>query len=83
MSGILKSMKFSANVPDDVIFFMDEQVREGHFPSRSAALTEAMALWRQHRLHSSYAQAFSELDEVGGAAWDSTVADGLEPQKKP
>jgi Arc/MetJ-type ribon-helix-helix transcriptional regulator len=76
-------MKFSANVPDDVISYMDEQVSEGHFPSRSAALTEAMTLWRLHRLHSSYTEAFSSLDHADESAWDSAVADGLQPQQKP
>jgi Arc/MetJ-type ribon-helix-helix transcriptional regulator len=83
MSGIIKSMKFSANVPDDVIAYMDKQVSEGHFPSRSAALTEAMTLWRLHRLHASYAEAFSDRDDDEDALWDSAVADGLTPENTP
>jgi len=71
--SIIKSMKFSANVPDDVLGFLDAQVDEGHYASRSAALTEAIALWRTHKLGSAYAEAFQEMD----TDWDVTLRDGV------
>lgn len=73
MKSILESMKFSANVPEDVLAFLDQQVEQGHFASRSAALTEAITLWRVHRLAPMYAEAFSDVT----SEWDATVADGL------
>lgn len=73
MQSIIKSMKFSANVPDDVLGFLDQQVGAGYYASRSAALTEAITMWRVHRLAPMYAEAFGEHD----TAWDATVADGL------
>lgn len=76
MASMIKSMKFSANVPDDVMAFMDEEVKQGHYPSRSAALTEAMSLWRTHKLGRSYAESFQAVD----SAWDEAVADGLDVQ---
>lgn len=72
--GIIKSMKFSANVPDDVLGFVDQQVVAGHYASRSAALTEAVTMWRVHRLAPMYTEAFGDDD----TAWDTTVADGLD-----
>jgi Arc/MetJ-type ribon-helix-helix transcriptional regulator len=47
-------VKPSANVPNDVMGFVDQQVTDGHYPFRSAAVTEAIVLWRVHRLTSSY-----------------------------
>jgi Arc/MetJ-type ribon-helix-helix transcriptional regulator len=69
-------MKFSANIPDDVIGFLDQQVEDGHYRSRSAAITEAITMWRVQRLADSYAEAFGSSDP----AWDQSVADGLAGQ---
>ncbi len=41
MASILRSMKFSANIPDQLLLFLDGLVQEGHYKSRSQALTEA------------------------------------------
>lgn len=67
------SMKFSANVPEDVLTYLDEQVSAGFFPSRSAALTDAIRKWRDVRLEEEYAVAFTELDSL----WDEALSDGL------
>jgi Arc/MetJ-type ribon-helix-helix transcriptional regulator len=66
-------MKFSANIPDDLLVFLDDQVSEGRYRSRSAALTEALRLWRQHTLTTAYADAFQTAD----TAWDVTLEDGV------
>jgi Arc/MetJ-type ribon-helix-helix transcriptional regulator len=79
MHGIMKSMKFSANVPDDVLGFLDQQVGAGHYASRSAALTEAITMWREHRLAPMYTEEFGHED----TAWDATAADGLEGSATP
>gem|GEM_PF-777957 len=72
--SILKSMKFSANVPDDVLAFVDGEVTAGRFPSRSAAITQALVDWRVTRMESSYAEAFSSTDDD----LDVLISDGLE-----
>lgn len=79
MTGILKSMKFSANIPDDLLEFLDTQVTHGHFKSRSQALTEALHSWRTERLADDYRIAFVEED----ITWDIAVADGLHDAETP
>jgi Arc/MetJ-type ribon-helix-helix transcriptional regulator len=69
-------MKFSANIPDDYLEFLDQQVDDGHYRSRSAALTDAIAVWRTFRLTSSYTEAFAAADPI----WDLAVADGLDDE---
>lgn len=73
MQSIMKGMKFSANIPDDLLVFLDDQVREGRYRSRSAAVTEALRIWRQQTLTTSYADAFQSAD----LAWEVTLEDGL------
>ncbi len=73
MQSIIKSMKFSANIPDDLLVFLDDQVSEGRYRSRSAAVTEALRIWRQHTLTTAYADAFQSADPI----WDETLEDGL------
>jgi Arc/MetJ-type ribon-helix-helix transcriptional regulator len=77
MVSIIKSMKFSANVPDDVLRFLDQQVSEGLYRSRSAALTDAIITWRSHRLADSYSAAFAETPDDVASEWDQTITDGL------
>ena len=72
MNSILEGMKFSANVPDDVLAFLDAEVASGHYRSRSAALTAAIVHWRESRLEDAYRQAFSDVDSV----WEEAIADG-------
>ena len=73
MASILQSMKFSANIPDELLLFLDGLVKEGHYKSRSQALTEALHSWRNHKLEADYAKAFEEP----GFEWDVTLTDGF------
>jgi Arc/MetJ-type ribon-helix-helix transcriptional regulator len=73
VQSILESMKFSANIPDDLLVFLDEQVTNGHYKSRSQALTEALQSWRTQKYAGDYAKAFAEYDD----SWDVASADGL------
>ena len=73
MLSIMESMKFSANIPDDLLTFLDQQVSDGRYRSRSAALTEALQAWRVDTLKADYARAFADHD----SNWDGVVADGL------
>lgn len=77
MLSILKSMKFSANIPEDLLQFLDRQVSAGHYRSRSAALTDALQGWRSERLRTDYAAAFADID----GSWDTTLQDGLFEQE--
>ena len=72
-------MKFSANIPDDLLEFLDTQVTDGHYKSRSQALTNALYSWRTERLANDYRSAFADED----ASWDITVADGLHEATTP
>ena len=74
MQSMIKSMKFSANIPDDLLVFLDDQVSEGRYRSRSAAVTEALRAWRQQTLTAAYAEAFQNADP----AWEITLEDGLQ-----
>ncbi len=69
-------MKFSANIPDEVLSFLDEQVATGRYRSRSAALTDAIVVWRESRLGEAYRLAFSEDEPV----WDGALGDGWGPE---
>lgn len=79
MKSILESMKFSANIPHDLLEFLDGQVKEGHYKSRSQALTEALHSWRTRKLEADYSSAFADYDK----AWDVTLADGLSEPDAP
>lgn len=71
--SILQSMKFSANIPDELLVFLDAQVEEGRYKSRSQAITEALQSWRTQKFADDYAKAFAEYDE----SWDDAFDDGL------
>lgn len=79
MESILKGMKFSANVPDEALKFLDQQVEEGKFRSRSAALSEAIFFWRSHQLVDEYIAAFHD----DSSEWDVTLRDGLDETRNP
>lgn len=73
MQSILKSLKFRANIPEELLVFLDAQVKEGRYKSRSQALTEALQSWRTQKFAGDYAKAFAEYDD----SWDDALADGL------
>ena len=73
MQSILESMKFSANIPDELLVFLDAQVKEGRYKSRSQAITEALQSWRTQKFADDYSKAFAEYDD----SWDDALADGL------
>lgn len=73
MQSILVGMKISVNLPEDVVAFVDGEVKRGDYSSRSAAFADALVAWRVARLEDSYAQAFAEIDPI----WDETVSDGI------
>jgi Arc/MetJ-type ribon-helix-helix transcriptional regulator len=56
--------------------FLDGQVSEGHYASRSAAVTAALAVWRESRLQPSYTEAFALIDPL----WDLVAGDGIDDE---
>lgn len=61
------------NIPHDLRQFLDCQVRQGHYRSRSHALTDALQSWSTQKLEAYYATTFADFDSV----WDVTLRDGL------
>ena len=54
--------------------YLDEQALVGAYPSRSAAVHDAIRLLRESRLADAYAEAF---DAWSDDEWDATSADGV------
>jgi Arc/MetJ-type ribon-helix-helix transcriptional regulator len=71
------AMKVSVSLPDEDVAFLDDYARS-RGDSRSAALHRAVRLLRERGLGAEYAAAWEEWHEVGGSAWEQTIADGLE-----
>ena len=75
----MSAIKVSISLDELDIAYLDQQAREGAFPSRSAAVQEAIRLLRESGLADSYAEAFASWHEdvaVAGA-WDAAVGDGI------
>lgn len=71
-------MKLSVSIPDDAIEYLDDLARTGRFPTRSAAIQEAIRLLRARDLGDEYESAWKEWQSSGDAdAWEATVGDGL------
>lgn len=70
-------MKISISLPEEDLVFLDGETVSGVFESRSAAVHAAVRLLRESRLADAYVQAFSEWEDSGDVAWDSTASDGL------
>lgn len=67
-------MDITVEVSPDIAEFIDRQVEQGHYASRSAVLTAALLVWRDRLLEPAYAEAFASIDPL----WDATTGDGLE-----
>ncbi|PZQ88408.1 MAG: antitoxin [Leifsonia xyli] len=67
-------MKVSVSIPDDDLAYLDTQTLSGRYPSRSAALQDAIRMLRESELADAYVEAFAEWADDG---WESAAADGL------
>ncbi|MBN9140051.1 MAG: antitoxin [Micrococcales bacterium] len=67
-------MKVSVSIPPDDLAYLDTQTLAGRYPSRSAALHDAIRMLRESELADAYAEAFAEWRDD---AWDDATADGL------
>jgi Arc/MetJ-type ribon-helix-helix transcriptional regulator len=70
----MSSVKVSVSIPDDDLAYLDTQTLAGRYPSRSAALHDAIRMLRESELADAYAEAFAEWQDD---AWDAASADGL------
>jgi Arc/MetJ-type ribon-helix-helix transcriptional regulator len=72
-------MKVSVSLPEDDIEFLDAYVKDHSAGSRSMALHKAVGLLRAAQLADAYEDAWASWASSGdAAAWDATVADGLD-----
>ncbi|HST43287.1 MAG TPA: ribbon-helix-helix domain-containing protein [Conexibacter sp.] len=71
-------MKLSVSLPDDDVRFLDEYAATHSFPSRSAALQQAIRVLRLSELNDAYGAAWQEWEAGDDATvWETTTGDGL------
>ena len=74
-------MKVSISLPDDDLEFLDGYTQQTGLASRSAAVQKAIRLLRTAELSAQYAAAYEEwANSEDAALWETTIADGLDPQ---
>ena len=66
--------KVSLSLSESDLAFLDTEAAGGRYPSRSAAVQDAVRLLRESRLADAYAEAYAEGYD---ADWDLADADGL------
>lgn len=69
--------KVSLSLEERDIAFLDQEALAGNYPSRSAAVQEAVRLLRESRLADAYAEAFGEWADEEEQLWSATTADGI------
>lgn len=71
-------MKLSVSLTGEDVEFLDAYAAAHAFPSRSAALQQAIRVLRLSELDDAYGAAWAEWGESGDAAdWEPTAGDGL------
>jgi Arc/MetJ-type ribon-helix-helix transcriptional regulator len=70
----MPAIKVSISLDDADLAYLDQQASDGRFPSRSAAVQEAIRLLRESRLADSYVEAFASWVDDD---WDSLSSDGI------
>lgn len=70
----MSNAKVSLSLNESDLAFLDSEALSGRYPSRSAAVQDAVRLLRESRLADAYAEAYAEgLEEE----WDAAIGDGL------
>ena len=70
----MSTAKVSLSMSESDLAFLDAESLAGRYPSRSAAVQDAVRLLRESRLADAYAEAFGDgYDEE----WETAVDDGL------
>ena len=70
----MSATKVSISLSEEDIAYLDGEAQQGRYPSRSAAVQEAIRLLRESRLADAYAEAFGSWDQD---EWDLAAGDGL------
>jgi Arc/MetJ-type ribon-helix-helix transcriptional regulator len=70
----MPTTKVSVSLSEADLSYLDGQTLAGRYPSRSAALQDAIRKLRESELADAYAEAFAEWHDE---AWDEAVGDGL------
>ncbi|GEK85543.1 ribbon-helix-helix domain-containing protein [Microbacterium aerolatum] len=68
------STKISLSLSDADLAFLETEALSGRYPSRSAAIHDAVRLLRESRLADAYAEAYAEGYDDD---WDLAAGDGL------
>ncbi len=71
-------MKISVSLTDEDVEYVDVYARRRGVRSRSAVIREALRLLHASELAPDYAAAWDEWPDDEQAAWDATIADGLQ-----
>lgn len=70
----MTNSKVSLSLSTSDLAFLDGEVATNRFPTRSAAVQNAVALLRESRLADAYAEAYADgYDDE----WDAATGDGL------
>ncbi|WP_270367231.1 ribbon-helix-helix domain-containing protein [Microbacterium algeriense] len=70
----MPTAKVSLSLTEADLAFLDAEALEGRYPSRSAAVHDAVRLLRESRLADAYAEAYGEGHDD---EWDTAIGDGL------
>lgn len=70
----MTNAKVSLSLSADDVSFLDAEALSGRYPSRSAAVQDAVRLLRESRLADAYAEAYAEGYDPD---WEAVDTDGL------
>ena len=70
----MSTAKVSLSMSESDLAFLDAESLAGRYPSRSAAVQDAVRLLRESRLADAYAEAFGDGHDE---EWETAVDDGL------
>jgi Arc/MetJ-type ribon-helix-helix transcriptional regulator len=74
-----KTGKISISLPADLVYYLDDCIREHGLESRSEVVATALRAMRALELEAAYTAASAEWDSSEDAqVWDSALADGLQ-----
>ncbi len=70
--------KISINLPVDLVYYLDDCIREHQLESRSEVIATALRAMRERELETAYAAMSQEWDGSEDAKlWDNALRDGL------
>lgn len=70
----MSHIKISLSLDEEDAAFLDGETLSGRYPSRSAAIQDAVRMLRESRLADAYAEAYAEGHDE---EWDVAVEDGI------